>query len=108
METVKCIICEVSNDIDCYPDENANMPCLRCIEIHDKVAAIINETVLVFDPTLYVDDECTPLSTTMKEAVILKMYYHEDRQVVDVLFKHDNRISKAHFLTSIKKKGYIC
>jgi len=64
--------------------------------------------VRIFDHRLYEDDISTPLSVTMKEAVVVKIYqenkWHKfSRLVADVIFDYQpDEISKAHFVDQIE------
>ncbi|HEV8434224.1 MAG TPA: hypothetical protein VGR95_12485 [Thermoanaerobaculia bacterium] len=59
--------------------------------------------VIVFDPTLYVNDTATPPSVTMREATVLRWYGKRSEffgvypNLVDVRFDHDGRESQGHF-----------
>ena len=64
----------------------------------------IGDEVLVFDRTLYRDDLTTPLTVTLKEATIVKVYGVGTDKTADVRFHHNNRISKGHFLWGIHDK----
>ena len=66
----------------------------------------VGDHVKVFDSRLFVDDVKTPLSVTMKAAVITKIYnLQEYNTVCDVIFDHDNRKSKGHFISLIQALG---
>ena len=64
------------------------------------------DRVIVFDPTLWEDDKRTPLSVTFKPATIIRCYAHRSKGapiVADVIFDHDRRLSKAHFIAEIRR-----
>lgn len=63
-------------------------------------------TVRVFDTRLYKDDRTTPPSVTMKLATVIRWYGKKSTysgqtvtypSLIDVVFWHDGRESKAHF-----------
>ncbi len=66
--------------------------------------------VMVFDPSLYIDDITTPIKTTVKPATIVcwfgcwnynHTYYHDS--LIDVIFDHrPDKISKSHFTSFVK------
>ena len=43
METARCNICGVENDIDCFLNSDPTKPCERCIEIHGQVEKWLQE-----------------------------------------------------------------
>lgn len=60
--------------------------------------------VLVFDPSLFKNDIETPMSSTMRPAIIVKHYGDKDYDLVDVIFYHNPyKISKGHFTNLIKE-----
>lgn len=68
------------------------------------------DRVLVFDHTLYVNDELTPLIVTMRPATVVcrygKVYSDPPEQypdLVDVQFDHweEGKISKGHFTDGV-------
>ena len=69
------------------------------------------DRVMVFDHLLFVDDVTTPLSYTMRSAIIVRKYWYADvsdeghfREVVDVIFMHrPNQFSKAQFTPFVKQ-----
>lgn len=73
---------------------------------------IVNDSrVLVFDPTLYINDEETPPEETFKPATVIcrygevnKRYNVKYEDLVDVKFDHrPNKISKGHFTNMVKE-----
>ncbi len=65
--------------------------------------------VLVFDPCLYVDDKRTPPNVTMKPATVIRWYGKRseyfgwtDGNLIDVHFDHNQRLSRAHFTSSVR------
>lgn len=65
--------------------------------------------VLVFDPSLFLDDKGTPLSVTMKPATVLRWYGKRsnyggwtDDSLIDVNFDHRGE-SRGHFTTTVEK-----
>ena len=58
--------------------------------------------IKVFDPRLYKDDISTPLSVTLKDAVVVKHYWDAGDELVNVIFDYDGFLSKGHFVWSIK------
>lgn len=65
----------------------------------------INDRVLCFDNTAFIDDETTPLAVTMKPATIIaanpKTHFGRMIWVYDIRF-NDGRVSKGHFKTSLE------
>lgn len=82
--------------------------------------------VLVHDNRLYINDIDTPSSVTFKSATVIRRYgktteyrgniayddygnqfgeveYWKYPDLVDVIFDHDGRISKAHFTSGIQE-----
>ncbi len=57
------------------------------------------DRIKVFDPSLFIDDIKTPLSTTMQNCTVLKFYTTKDNRhyLVDVRFDYNNKISCCHF-----------
>ena len=68
----------------------------------------VGSRVKVFDHRLYRDDISTPLSETMKEATIVKIYQEAgklkfSRPVADVIFDYrPDEISQGHFVHQIE------
>lgn len=64
---------------------------------------IPGDRVLVFDPSLWIDDKKTPLNITIKPATVICHYglSKEYSSLVDVLFDHRNIVSKGHFTTGV-------
>lgn len=70
--------------------------------------------VMIFDPSLYIDDIKTPLTKTVKPATVVSRYGMKClvlgelctyTDLVDVVFDHrPNKISHGHFTNSIKAK----
>jgi len=64
--------------------------------------------VVVFDPSLFIDDKKTPLSTTMKPATVLRWYGRRsnfggvNESLIDVNFDHRGE-SCGHFTTHVKR-----
>jgi len=69
--------------------------------------------VKVFDHTLFKDDISTPLSFTMRDAIVLRRYGcistfgGKYSDLVDVKFLHNNRESKGHFTDFIRRYNDI-
>jgi hypothetical protein len=76
--------------------------------------------VLVFDPSLFIDDVKTPLSHTLKTAVVIKRYGYISKFIerkygreaakypdcVDVIFDYNNKKSCGHFTSVVRKYRY--
>lgn len=62
--------------------------------------------VKVFDHRLFIDDESTPLSITMKAATVIKCHpsaHNEEETLVDVEFDYrPGEISRCHFIWGIE------
>lgn len=66
--------------------------------------------VMVFDPSLYVNDKKTPPSMTVRPATVIRRYGFRSQyygwvypDCVDVLFDHrPERISKGHFTDCVE------
>lgn len=71
----------------------------------NKIFGFPGDRCKVFDPRLFVDDKKTPLSKTMQPATVLKRYSYFSNgfwdDVVDVIFDHNNRVSRAHFTNGV-------
>lgn len=65
---------------------------------------IPGDRVIVFDPSLYVDDKKTPLGMTFKLATVVCHYglSKEYPSLIDVVFDHNQRLSKGHFTVGVK------
>ena len=58
---------------------------------------------LVYDSTLFVNDESTPPRVTWRPATLIRLYPDRMRLVVDVVFDHRPAVvSHAHFFEQIK------
>ena len=64
---------------------------------------IPGDRVLVFDPSLWIDDKKTPLSVTIKLATVVCHYglSKEYPSLLDVVFDHSSKVSKGHFTTGV-------
>ncbi len=66
------------------------------------------DRVLVFDPRLWIDDEKTPLSVTIKLATVVRCsergIWPRVDKMIDVIFDHDGRLSKGHFTSGVKRE----
>lgn len=65
--------------------------------------------VTVFDNTLYINDNDTPLSLTMRPAEIVAGPYlmSDGREVIDVVFLYNNRRSNCHLTSAILPNQYF-
>jgi len=63
----------------------------------------VNDQVKAFDSTLYKNDIETPITFTMRLAMVKKVYQDkEERDVADVLFIHSGKISHGHFIETLE------
>lgn len=67
----------------------------------------MDETVIVFDPTLWKGKDIGDNSQFWKSASIIRTYYKDGDKLVDVRFHYNNRISKGHFMSAIRFQWYI-
>jgi len=63
----------------------------------------IGDRVKVFDYRLYVNDTKTPPSITFKEATVVNIENCGGFNTIDVIFDHDQYLSKGHFTSFVER-----